>query len=93
MSHLIHQFALYIHITIGAIALIIFWLPMFASKGSKNHRLYGKLFVNGMYAVSVSGIIMSLLVLADPVAVRLPEASLALQQQDFIAKNRIFAGF
>lgn len=93
MSHFIHQFALYFHITIGVIALITFWLPMFARKGSKNHRLFGKFFVNAMYAVSVSGIIMSLLVLADPVSVRLYQGSLGLQQQNFIAQNQLFAAF
>lgn len=94
MAHLIHQLAFYSHVTIGAVALIIFWLPMIAKKGSKNHIFYGKLFVNGMYAVSISGFIMSTLVLIDPIAVRLPTTLMdADKTASFIVRNRIFSGF
>ncbi len=94
MSHNIHQIAFYLHVVIGSIAMIVFWLPLIAKKGSKNHRLFGNLFVKGMYAVSISGFIMSILVLVDPIAVRLPEAIMNTEKTNhFILQNRIFSGF
>jgi hypothetical protein len=94
MSHNIHQIAFYIHIIIGSIALIVFWFPLFAKKGSSNHRLFGNLFAKAMYAVSISGFLMSVLVLIDPIAVRLPSATMDAQTtSDFIVQNRIFSGF
>jgi hypothetical protein len=94
MSHNVHQIAFFIHVIIGSIALIVFWLPLFAKKGSSKHRLFGNLFVKGMYTVSISGLIMSTLVLIDPIAVRLPEAIMSTEKTNsFILQNRIFAGF
>ena len=94
MPHLIHQTAFVIHVTIGALALLLFWLPLIASKGSKNHRFYGNLFINGMYAVAISGFLMSTLVIIDPIAVRMPtELSNPDKIERFILQNRIFAGF
>jgi len=94
MSHSIHQIAFYLHVIIGSIAMVVFWLPLLAKKGSRNHRLFGNLFVKGMYAVSISGLLMSTLVLIDPIAIRLPESIMdAERTNNFILQNRIFAGF
>ena len=94
MLGIYHQFAFYIHIVLGSIALVVFWLPLLTKKGGKNHRLTGKIFVYSMYAVSISGVIMTTLVLFDPMAVRQPQAVLNAQQIiDFKIRNRIFSGF
>lgn len=94
MFNFIHQFAFYFHVTVGSLALVIFWLPLMVKKGSKNHLRFGKLFVLGMYVVSISGFIMSMLVLIDPVAVRLPnEMTNDESLQRFINNNRVSAGF
>jgi hypothetical protein len=94
MYHLIHQATFYIHILVGSASLIIFWLPLFATKGSQRHRQLGHVFTNCMYVVTVTGIVMSSLVLLDPIAVRLPDGSLtgaALEKMQY--RNRIFAMF
>jgi len=94
MLHIIHQTIFYTHISIGSIALLVFWLPLFAKKGSKNHVLYGKLFAYGMYAVAVSGLIMTTLVLIDPIGVRYPERNLTTEDAyQMAAQNRALAGF
>ena len=94
MVHDIHQTAFYFHVTCGALALIVFWLPMLGKKGTAFHKLYGKVFAYGMYAVSVSGFIMAILVLADPIGVRVPEGNLdAATAISLAERNRIFSGF
>ena len=94
MSHFIHQLAFYVHILAGAIALIVFWLPLIAKKGSPEHVKYGHYFVNGMYTVSVSGFIMTILVLIDPIGVREPTRDLSLESAKNLAfQSRLFAGF
>jgi len=94
MFHMVHQLAFYAHVTVGSAALLIFWLPFFTRKGHKRHRLIGKLFTNSMYIISVSGVIMSSLVLLDPVAVRYPDGGLdADVAERFVYQSRIFAGF
>jgi len=94
MSHFIHQTAFYIHVVLGSLALVIFWLPIFAKKGSQNHVRFGNYFVAAMYTVSITGLIMSVLVLIDPVAVRLYDTNMPADElARIIYRNRIFAMF
>lgn len=94
MIHFIHQFAFYLHVTIGSAALIIFWLPMLAKKGSDKHKYFGRYFVKAMLAVAISGFVMTVLVLIDPIAVRQPADTLTQSQLAKLALNhRLFAGF
>jgi len=94
MTHYIHQLAFYIHIITGSVALIIFWLPMIAKKGSAKHKQYGRYFVKAMLAISISGFVMTTLVLIDPIAVRQPADTLnQAQLAKFALNNRLFAGF
>ena len=94
MSHIIHQLAFYLHVTIGSFALIIFWLPMFAKKGSPNHVKYGRYFTKSMYAVAISGFIMTILVLSDPIGVREPLRNLSVEAANQMAfQNRLFSSF
>ena len=94
MSQFIHQLAFYVHVMAGSLAMVVFWLPMLAKKGSANHVKYGRYFVNGMYAVSVSGLVMTSLVLIDPIGVREPARNLSIEAATNLAyQNRLFAGF
>lgn len=94
MIHFIHQSAFYLHVTTGCVALIIFWLPILAKKGSAKHKQYGRYFVNAMLAIAISGFVMTTLVLFDPLAVRLPAETLTQSQLAKLAlNNRLFAGF
>lgn len=66
---LIHTTLLYVHIALGAVALLLYWLPVIARKGSKLHINVGKVFYYLMLVVSSSGIVMSLMGLYDPVGI------------------------
>jgi len=94
MQQLIHSAAFYLHITIGSLALVVFWLPLIAKKGSANHIRFGNWFAKGMYAVSISGVLMSSLVLADPIGIRYPLNDFSVERiAQIAAQQRIFAGF
>lgn len=58
---LIHQAALYLHIAGGAVALPLFWVPVFARKGSSIHKQIGRYFALLMYAAGISGLVLSLM--------------------------------
>ncbi|MDN7125470.1 hypothetical protein [Pseudidiomarina terrestris] len=62
----LHQAMLYLHIILGSVALVVFWVPIAARKGGSNHVLFGKIYVWSMYLVATSGILMSLMVLVHP---------------------------
>jgi hypothetical protein len=57
-----------LHITVGAFALVLFWLPALLKKGSANHSRFGRYYVYAMYAVAVTGCTMASLGLIDPSA-------------------------
>ena len=69
---LLHQFAFYLHITIGACALLLFWIPVFTRKGALDHKRFGRYFAMAMYAVSISGLLMSSMDLLFPFVGHLP---------------------
>lgn len=88
MSYQIHQFLLYLHIFVGALGLVVFWMPIVATKGSSFHKRLGKYFVWIMLTVSISGIVMSLMALTDPVSVRAPLSELTdLQLKKLIERS------
>jgi hypothetical protein len=65
----LHTTLLYLHIVLGAIALVLYWMPIITRKGSKLHINAGKVFYYLMLIVSGSGIVLSLLGLCDPVGI------------------------
>lgn len=69
----IHSLLIYTHILFGAAALVLFWVPVIAQKGSPLHRRAGRYYAAAMYIVSVSAFIACLFVLADPIGMRKPE--------------------
>ena len=94
MFYLVHHFTFYIHVIIGSLALVLFWIPLMLKKGQKRHLFYGRLFVNAMYIVAISGLVMSTLVLIDPIAVRYPLGNFDINDVDkIITKNRVFSSF
>ena len=66
MIHTLHQFLFYSHVSIGTLALFTFWVPIFAAKGGNRHKSVGKIFAWSMYAVSISGLFMTMIALAMP---------------------------
>jgi len=94
MFHIVHQSAFYLHILVGSVALIIFWLPFLTKKGGIDHRRYGQIFTKMMYIVAFSGIVMSSLVLVDPIAVRFPDGDFDVNKMaDILFWNRVETSF
>ena len=63
---LIHQWAVYLHIAGGVVALMLFWIPVFARKGSALHKNPGRWFAMLMYTVGCSGVLLSSMDLLMP---------------------------
>ncbi len=57
MIDTLHQALRSVHISVGSIGLILFWIPVFARKGSPSHRKIGQWFVCSVYVVSISALI------------------------------------
>lgn len=76
----LHTFLLYLHIALGAVALLLYWLPIIVRKGSKLHISAGNIFYYIMLLVSGSGVVLSLLGLADPVAIYAAGKQLSAEQ-------------
>ena len=92
--HLLHTLSFYTHVTIGSVALVVFWLPVFARKGSPFHKRAGRWFANSMYAVSVTGLVMSTIVLIDPIGIRFGDTRLDMAAGFEQAERiRLFAAF
>jgi hypothetical protein len=50
---------IWIHILAGSLGLLVFWIPIFARKGSKLHICLGKVFVYCSYLVGLSALVIS----------------------------------
>lgn len=68
-----HNSIVVLHIAIGTVALLLFWVPAFARKGGRLHIQAGKIYVICMYVVSVSAFVASIMVLVDPISIRAPD--------------------
>jgi hypothetical protein len=55
-----------IHILVGGIGLILFWVPVLTAKGGRTHRAAGRWFVRCVYLVAGSGLISSVWAIAAP---------------------------
>lgn len=78
----LHSTLLYLHIALGAAALLLYWLPIISRKGSKLHINAGKVFYYLMLIVSGSGIVMSLMGLYDPVGIYTAGKHISSEQID-----------
>jgi hypothetical protein len=66
---MLHNMLLMFHIAVGSAALLLFWAPALMKKGSLDHIKFGRYYANVMYLVAGSGLIMSTLVLINPMAI------------------------
>lgn len=68
----LHTVLVNTHIAIGALALVLFWVPIVARKGSPLHVRSGKLYATAMYIVTATAFVASIMVLIDPIGIRRP---------------------
>lgn len=53
-----HGIIRYLHIAVGIVVLITFWIPLFVKKGGKLHVLAGRIYVAGMaFALASSAVL------------------------------------
>lgn len=92
--HYLHQLLLVVHIAIGTIAIVAFWVPVASKKGGRLHRQAGRIYTWAMYAVAISAIAMSSIVLFDPIGVRFPDRNLdPARAANIASQSRLFAVF
>lgn len=68
----LHSFLVTSHIVVGAVALVLFWIPVLSRKGSRVHTRAGQAYATAMYIVSITAFIASVIVLIDPIGIRRP---------------------
>lgn len=61
-----YQLMVWLHIAVGTITLVLFWLPLRFPKGSPAHKRSGRYYANSMYFVAGSGLLLAVMVLVDP---------------------------
>ncbi len=81
----LYKLLLLAHVAAGMVSLILFWIPIMAKKGSKNHIRSGHWYARCMYLVAVSALILSAAVLLDPIGVKRPGVNLTTEQAYAIA--------
>jgi hypothetical protein len=57
-----------IHLALGALALVLFWVNVFSRKGAAVHLFCGKLFVSCVYAVAASALVVAAYRMAIPLS-------------------------
>jgi uncharacterized membrane protein len=62
----LYDIVLPIHIVAGAVALLVFWLPLVTKKGGKTHRRAGWVYVVAAAVIAVTGIVVCGKLLGDP---------------------------
>jgi len=77
---LTYQVLLIAHVALGFLSLILFWIPMIAKKGSALHVRTGHWYAKVMYAVGFSALILSLMLMSDPIGFKFPERSFNVEQ-------------
>lgn len=90
----IHTLLVYAHVAVGALALVLFWIPVIAKKGSSLHVKSGRVYTIAMYIVSVTAFIASIMVIADPLGIRRPgEVFDATRAAELSSVYRMFSLF
>lgn len=92
--HEFHELLVTLHIAFGALALVLFWVPVASRKGSRLHVAAGRWYAAIMYAVCATAFVASIMVLAEPLAIRRPGQSFELEDAEALARLfRMFSLF
>jgi len=70
--HSIYNLLITIHVSVGFVSLILFWVPIASQKGSSLHIRSGNWYVNAMYVVAFTALILGLMLFIDPIATKFP---------------------
>lgn len=90
----LHGILVTLHVAVGSVALVVFWVPVAVRKGSRLHVRAGRLYVNCMYLVAATAFLASIMVLIDPLAIRRPGEELPAEQAALLVERfRMFSLF
>lgn len=64
---------LFSHIVLGFASLILFWIPIFAKKGSAWHIRTGHWYAKVMYGVGITALVISVMTMVDPLSLKFPD--------------------
>jgi hypothetical protein len=91
--NIIHSILFLIHIIVGSMALLLFWVPIVTKKGGLDHRKFGRHYANTMYAVAASGALMALMVIYAPLVIKHQLVHENTNNQQLALTLRIFWSF
>lgn len=74
---LIYQTTLWVHVAVGFMSLVLFWIPVAAKKGGKLHTQTGHWYANTMYAVGFSALALAIMLMSDPIGFKFPTLELS----------------
>lgn len=77
---LTYKFFLYFHILVGFLSLVFFWIPVIAKKGGAWHRRSGHWYVYVMNGVGISALILSSMLIIDPIGFKYAATELSAEQ-------------
>src|SRR5712691_12275315 len=89
----IHQSLLAAHISAGAVALVSFWIPVFARKGSPWHVKAGMLYSRCMIAVAWTAIALCAVIALDSLGSHGVGTIAPGRAADIVSQSRLFAAF
>src|SRR5207245_9038757 len=78
----------WLHIAAGAVALVLFWIPLIVRKGGTLHIRIGWAYVACMSCVVVTAFAMSGMVFAKPLGVRHIHAPISPAQLATLLRNQ-----
>ena len=81
----LYRIVLGLHIVAGVIGLAAFWTPALARKGGATHVHVGRVFFWATCVVAGSGAIMASLLLANPLAIKVPSRPLSAARAGALA--------
>ncbi len=82
-----YQALLFIHIAVGFLSLVLFWIPVAVKKGSALHIRAGHWYAKAMYAVGFSAFVLALMLMIDPIAFKFPDRNFDAETSASVAKQ------
>jgi hypothetical protein len=81
----LYRFTLMVHVVAGIIGLVAFWTPAIVRKGGALHVKAGRVFYKTTCTIALTGLVMAMLLLIDPLGVHPPRSAVSPEIAERIA--------